>query len=87
MKEVENSKGFKVLKVSRQRMLEKLWEHGCVGICDFCAESPEYGYYVAVLNQWICQECYDDLMRTAINYPEDRSVEARNYEIYKSILR
>ena len=87
IQEVENIKGFKVLKVSRLRMLERLWKYGCIGICDFCAEIVDEGYYVAVLNQWLCQECYEDWMRTAINYPEDREIEQRNYEAYKEILK
>ena len=87
MQEVDNSKGFKVLRVSRKRMLDRLGKYGCLGICDFCADSSEYGYYVAVLNQWICQECYDEWLRSAINYQEDRKIEQRNYETYKSILK
>lgn len=87
MKDFKNEKGFLILEVSRDRMLERLEKCGCLGICDFCAVIPEKGYYVAVLNQWLCKECFDDWYGCAERYSEDIPIEEKNYTIYKRILQ
>lgn len=87
MREFLNNKGFLVLEVSRERMLERLKKYGCLGICDFCAVIPERGYYVAVLNRWLCKECFDEWYSDAERYQEDIPIEERNFERYKSLLK
>lgn len=82
MKEIETDKGFLVMEVSRQELLSALGKL-TMGVCDFCSASAETGYYVAVLNQWFCKECYEKWHETADYYPEDSRVEIRNYEYYK----
>lgn len=86
MKEVKNEKGFLVLEVTRSELVGALSEYGCIGICDMCCVSPEVGFYVAVLNQWLCKECYNEWMQRATRYQEDIPYEERNYETYKRLF-
>ena len=79
---VETEKGFKVIHTSRTECLK--W--GGIGICDHCNESPQHGYYVAVLNFWLCPDCYDRWIKNAKRYPEDNAVENMNFRYYKSLL-
>lgn len=53
-KVVNNYKKFKVLEITRQEMMDKLTRYGCLGICDMCNRPTSVGYYVAVINQWMC---------------------------------
>lgn len=74
---------FKVIKASAKEMFEAV---GSPGICDYCSERPEQGYYIAVLNQWLCPECFEDFKRNRKWYPEDAVVEQRNYIYYGLLL-
>lgn len=87
MREFLNNKGFLVLEVSRERMLERLEKYGCQGICDSCICIPDKGYYVAVLNQWLCKDCFDEWYSDAVRYQEDIPIEKKNYECYKALLQ
>ena len=87
MREFLNNKGFLILEVSRERMLERLEKYGCLGCCDFCAVIPEKGYYVAVLNQWLCKGCFDEWYGRAERDREDISIEEKNYDCYKRLLK
>lgn len=81
-KVVKNEKGFKVIEVS----LTECVQWGGLGICDSCGNASFKGYYVAVLNQMFCENCYKKWCERAIYYPEDSRIEERNFEIYKKIL-
>ena len=82
VKVVENYKNFKVLKISREEMLNKLTRYGCLGICDSCVRPTSIGYYVAVINRWLCEDCYKDFIKTVDMYEEDKRIEERNYDRY-----
>lgn len=86
MKEVKNEKGFLVMEITRAELVSKLAQYGCIGVCDSCMESPEVGYYVAVLNQWFCKKCYEEWLQRAERYQEDIPYEERNYETYKRLF-
>ena len=79
---VENYKGFKVIEISRDEMLDKLTRYGCLGICDMCAKPIPNGYYVAVLNQWLCEDCYRRFIESVNNHEEDKTIEDRNFKNY-----
>lgn len=83
---IENKKGFKIIRIDRSELIERLAGYGCVGICDRCSLPSVAGYYIAVLNQWFCQNCFYDWYITAVNYPEDRRIEESNFNRMKSIL-
>lgn len=87
MKDFKNEKGFLILEVSRERMIERLDKYGCQGICDTCLCIPEIGYYVAVLNMWLCKDCFNEWYSDAERFKEDIYIEEKNYENYKRILQ
>ena len=54
-------------------------------ICDWCARTflaSEKGVYIAVLNQWYCQKCFEEWIERATWYPQDVDVERKNFEFY-----
>lgn len=81
-----NERGFKVIEATRSEMMCALSEYGCAGICDFCGEPKEKGYYIAVLNSWYCTDCFYRWYLKASNYPEDAEIENRNFALYRQIL-
>ena len=44
MKEFSNDKGFLILEISQEEMMNKLEEYGCLGVCDFCNYSTDVGF-------------------------------------------
>ena len=85
MKDIVTEKGFLVMEVSREELISALGEL-TMGVCDFCTDSPEVGYYVAVINQWLCKDCYEEWYERAEHYPEDIKFEERNYKYYKRLF-
>lgn len=81
---VRNEKQFKVIRVSRKRFETTTGQPRCV--CDNCLQSPDIGYYVAVLNRWLCPQCFHSWYVSGINYPEDRRIEAKNFTVYGKLL-
>ena len=77
---------FNNVEISRREMLDNLSRYGSVGICDMCIDAPETGYYVAVLNMWLCRECLDAFIRSSKRYDEDIPVEERNFKLYCKIF-
>ncbi len=59
---------------------------GGPGICDNCATPSGNGYYIAVLNRWLCPKCYEEWKSTAHYYPEDADIERKNFDFYASLL-
>lgn len=73
---VENTKGFKVIELSRV----ELTKINGLGICDMCNETENTGYYVAVLNHWLCKKCYLDFTKRVTRHKEDIKIELVNYQ-------
>ena len=85
-KEISNHKGFKIIEMSSSEAIEVF---GGVGICDSCNgnHQKDYkGYYIAVLNRFYCQQCYDEWIERAKKYAEDEGVELNNFETTKDRL-
>lgn len=55
---------------------------GSPGVCDFCEAKPEKGYYIAAINKWYCQKCFEEFIKDSRYYPEDRPIEVRNFHLY-----
>ena len=56
---------------------------GQVMVCDFCNEEiakDDTCYYVAVLNQILCKECFEKWHPRANWYEEDVPIERKNYD-------
>lgn len=80
---IDSDKDFKVIKVSAFQLAKSL---GGYGICDHCNKTPFQGYYIAVLNHWLCEKDYHEWHEGAVNHPEDREIEQRNFERTKQLL-
>ena len=85
-KVVDNYKGFKVLEITRQEMMDKFTRYGCLGICDMCNRPTSVGYYVAGIKQRMCKDCYDDFIKSINRYEEDMEIESRNFNRYCSLF-
>ena len=85
-KVIENVKGFKVIEVTQDELMTKLGRYGSLGICDSCNDAAPSGYYIAVLNHWICPHCYKDWTQRAKWYKEDSVIEERNFKRYKELF-
>lgn len=85
-KVVTNKKGHKAIKVSRQEMIERLSRYGTLGICDKCMNPSTEGYYVAVINMWLCPDCYKKFVDTVDHYESDEPIENKNFINFKRIM-
>lgn len=70
---------FLIIECSRKQIIEAT---GGPGICDHCSSPALTGYYIAVLNHWVCPECFENWKGYAQWYPEDADIERRNFEFY-----
>lgn len=85
IKPVETLKGFKVIKCPRKILEAATAQIKCV--CDDCLSSPDTGYYVAVLNRWLCPTCYEHWVKSAERYTEDIPIEEKNFNYYLKLLQ
>lgn len=83
-RDIDNYQGFLILRVKRRELEDATYQEHCV--CDNCLASPEEGYYVAVLNRWLCAKCYAAWKEYAVRYSEDIPIEEKNYLIYRELL-
>ena len=58
---IQNSKGFKIVKLSRSEFKEL----GGMSICDGCNKPMETGYYIGVLNYAYCETDYNNWLLRA----------------------
>lgn len=79
----QSSKGFKVIRTETIAEALKL---GGIAICDSCNNASYTGYYVAVLNNWLCDECYEDWHLRAKYYSEDADYENMLFTQYANIF-
>lgn len=79
-----NSKGFKIIKTSKQEIISI----GGFGICDSCAKISEYGYLIPALGSyWYCEKCYQEWLGHCRYYEEDREFEENKYKYYIKLLK
>lgn len=86
---VENKKGFKVIQISRKELIDMFGQHGNVGICGGCRKEADIGFYVAILNSWLCPHCYKEWYNKVYNheyYKQYENLENSNFNFYKYIL-
>lgn len=79
---VENAKGFKVIEVTRI----DCYYWGGLGICDWCNAVVNKGYFVAVLNSVMCEDCYNKWCESAERFPEDNEIERKIFMKMKALL-
>jgi hypothetical protein len=86
---VKNDKGFKVIKLSAEEASKLGWGIDYSGecICTDCNELISGDiYYVIVLNDTMCKECYEEWYKKAVNYAEDRGYEERVFKNISKLL-
>lgn len=71
-----NPKGFKVIQCYARDIAGLSAEEHIT----LCEETDRNGYYVPVLQTWLCESCYQEWMKEAKRYPEDIDFEERNYQ-------
>jgi hypothetical protein len=79
---VENSKNFKVLKMSYSECRSLNWGIPNGIICASCNGiiNKDEIHYVCVLHDTLCKSCYKEWLKGAKNYPEDREYEDKIYD-------
>lgn len=87
---VNNDKGFKVISLSIEDAASLgfgLYGSGAC-VCMHCNKGCLSGdiYYIAVLNDTMCKDCYEKWLKGAKRYPEDIPIENRNFNHYKEVL-
>lgn len=86
---VNNDKGFKVISLSIEDAASLgfgLYGSGAC-VCMHCNNIIKGDiYYIAVLNDVMDKECYDEWYKGATRYTEDIPIENRNFNHYKEAL-
>ena len=85
MAEIVEFDKFKIIKATADEM-RKVTRMFSFGICDYCGGQPRVGYYIAVINRWYCQECFDNFKERAKWYRQDSMIEERNFQYYGKLL-
>jgi hypothetical protein len=76
---VKNDKGFLVLRLSQNEI--KQASKNSSGTCDSCQKQDALtGFYVAVLNDWLCPNCYHNWYAKAVHFPEDHKYENEKFK-------
>lgn len=74
VKRFQSPQGYTVLKMSLFECTSIF--KGGAGICDNCGRAVLEGYYVPVLNHYLCPKCYQDFTQRTPYYPEDAYFES-----------
>lgn len=74
VKQFKSPQGYTVLKMSLFECTSIF--KGGAGICDNCGLAVLEGYYVPVLNHYLCPKCYQDFTQRTPYYPEDAHFES-----------
>lgn len=87
---VKNDKGFKVISLSTEDTTSLgfgLYGSGAC-VCMHCNKGCLSGdiYYVAVLNDTMCKDCYEEWLKDATRYVSDIPIEERNFNYFKEAL-
>lgn len=87
---VNNDKGFKVISLSTEDAASLSFGVNGSGDC-VCMRCSKYClsgdiYYIAVLNDTMCKDCYEKWLRGAKGCSGVIPIEDRNFNYYKEIL-
>lgn len=81
-KQIEADK-FLVIECTAGELMAAVGSSVC--ICDWCGRPclpSDKGCYIAVPNQWFCEQCYQEWTERATWYAEDADVERKNFNFY-----
>ena len=89
-KVINNDKEFKIISLSTEDAASLGFGIDGSGacICMRCGKGCLSGdiYYIAVLNDTMCKNCYEKWVKSAKRYTEDIPIENRNFNYYKKLL-
>ena len=74
VKQFKSPQSYTVLKMSLFECTSIF--KGGAGICDNCGIAVLEGYYVPVLNHYLCPKCYQNFTQRTPYYPEDAHFES-----------
>lgn len=81
-KQIEAGK-FLVIECAAGELMDAVGSSVCIcGRCGRPCLPSDKGYFIAVLNQWFCEQCYQEWQERAIRYVEDADVERKNFNFY-----
>jgi len=82
----KNEKNFLIIKMSWREYVActETW-----GLCDCCGESDfdTGGYYIATIDSWFCQKCFDAYISTATHHRTDLKMEQQRWSKMVGKLR
>lgn len=86
---LDNEKGFLIIEMTREEADSIGFGLGggtciCVGCNNLCLPKV---FYVAVLNETMCEDCLKNFVENSTRYDEDIPYEKRNYEYYSKQLQ
>lgn len=79
---VQTVSRYVAYKVTSEEMLYL----GGFNLCDSCSKSIDSGYYIPVLNQYFCKECFNRWDNSAHYYPQDRSIERKRTSYFEAVI-
>lgn len=82
MKKFKTDIGYVVYKITKPE-LESV---DCGNICDFCNTAVNEGYLITVLNQFVCEGCFEDWKDRGKYYEEDIDRETKISQYYESMI-
>lgn len=85
---VKNDKRFLIIEMTWR---EYVAAQDCWGWCCLCgtndfSDNGGVGFYIPVINQWYCKNCYDQWYAGATHYRVDIEKERQSYNEMKSKL-
>jgi hypothetical protein len=83
MKKFKSKVGWVVYEATAEDTLKL----GGLGICDNCNNYSPTGYLVAILNSYLCPECYKKWDAGARFYPEDVPVEKQHIAYFDHVFK
>jgi len=85
MEDYINEKGHMVAKMTAQETM-KLGGVGICGSCNSINQTGLDGHYIAALNDWFCNGCYEEWAERSEFYQEDVQFEQANMKRVKELF-
>lgn len=76
----KNKKNFLIIQLTLKEVVKVWGKYGDCGICDSCDQTPQKGYFVAALNQYLCPICFEKWFKSAESRPGDARFEQMQYD-------
>lgn len=57
------------------------------GICDWCGDFTNKGFYIAAMNRIYCPFCFEQWHKKATYFEEDSRIELKNFTFYERMFK